>query len=126
MATAYGNHTRQVWMACGGLEMITRERLQPIIDRHRRIILYPDRDGVERWTQKAEQMHYDNLTVDTTPVVKWWCEDDGPKADIADVVVRMLNTSRPLTTIADVKSQMPQTIKLIDNLNLEIADNEKV
>jgi hypothetical protein len=125
MATAYGNHTMDVWMACGGLEMITRERLQPIIDRHRRIILYPDRDGIERWTQKAEQMHYDRLTVDTTPVVKWWREDDGPKADIADVVVRMLNTSRPLTTIADVKSQMPETIRLIDNFNLTIANDDE-
>jgi hypothetical protein len=125
MATAYGNHTRQVWMACGGLEMITRERLQPIIDRHRRIILYPDRDGIERWTQKAEQMHYDRLTVDTTPVVKWWREDDGPKADIADVVVRMLNTSRPLTTIADVKASMPETIRLIDNFNLTIANDDE-
>jgi len=125
MATAYGNHTMDVWMACGGLEMITRERLQPIIDRHRRIILYPDRDGIERWTQKAEQMHYDRLTVDTTPVVKWWREDDGPKADIADVVVRMLNTSRPLTTIADVKSHMPETIRLIDNFNLTIANDDE-
>ena len=49
MATAYGNHTGQVWMACGGLEMITRERLQPIIDKNRRIVLFPDRDGIDKW-----------------------------------------------------------------------------
>ena len=125
MAAAYGNHNMQIWMACGGLEMITRERLQPIIDRGRRIVLFPDRDGIEKWRMKAEQMHYDRITLNTEPVTKWWCEQDGPKSDIADVVVRILNTSKPLTTIADVKSQMPQTIKLIDNLNLEIADNGK-
>ena len=124
MATAYGNHTQQVWMACGGLEMITRERLQPIIDRKRRIILYPDRDGIDKWTAKAEQMHYDRICVDTTPVRKWWKPSDGEKADIADVVVRMLNTSKPLTAIADVREEMPQAVKLIDNFNLVIEDEQ--
>jgi hypothetical protein len=104
--------------------MITRERLQPIIDRKRRIILYPDRDGIDKWTAKAEQMHYDRICVDTTPVRKWWKPSDGEKADIADVVVRMLNTSKPLTAIADVRKEMPQAVKLIDNFNLEIEDEQ--
>jgi len=124
MATAYGNHTMQIWLACGGLEMITRERLQPLIDQQRRIILYPDRDGIEKWKMKAEQMHYDRLAIDTEPVTKWWKPEDGEKADIADVVVRMLNRSNRLTTIKDVAKQMPQVQPLIDNLNLEVTDNE--
>ena len=122
MSAAYGNHTSQVWMACGGLEMITRDRLQPIIDRGRRIVLFPDRDGIEKWRIKADQMHYDRLTVNTEPVTKWWKPEDGEKADIADVVVRMLNNSKPITTIADVKVEMPQAAGLIDKLNLEISD----
>jgi hypothetical protein len=124
MATAYGNHTMQIWLACGGLEMITRERLQPLIDQQRHIILYPDRDGIEKWKMKAEQMHYDRLAIDTEPVTKWWKPEDGEKADIADVVVRMLNRSNRLTTIKDVAKQMPQVQPLIDNLNLEVTDNE--
>jgi hypothetical protein len=103
MAIAYGNHDQQLWMACGGLEMITRDRLKPLIDQGRHIILYPDRDGIDKWKIKAEQMHYDRLTVDTTPVTEWWREEDGEKADIADVVIRMINNSKPLTSIADVK-----------------------
>ena len=124
MATAYGNHSQQVWMACGGLEMITRERLQPIIERKRRIILYPDRDGIKKWLQKAEQMHYDRIAVDTEPVTKWWQPCDGDKADIADVVIRMINNSKPLTTIADVRDEMPQVASLVDKLNLDISDEE--
>ena len=124
MATAYGNHANQVWMACGGLEMLTRERLQPIIDQRRRIILYPDRDGIEKWRIRAEQLHYDRLTIDTRPVTEWWRPEDGEKADIADVVVRMINESQPLTTIADVKAEMPQASPLIDKLNLTIDNNE--
>ena len=120
MAIAYGNHDQQLWMACGGLEMITRDRLKPMIDQGRHIILYPDRDGIDKWKIKAEQMHYDRLTVDATPVTDWWREEDGDKSDIADVVIRMLNNSKPLTSIADVKVAIPQAAPLIDKLNLQI------
>ena len=123
LAIAYGNHAKQLWIACGGLEMLTRERLKPLIDQGRRIILYPDRDGIEKWRIKAEQLHYDRLTIDTTPVTKWWKPCDGDKADYADVVVSMINESKELKTIDDVKVAMPETKPLIEKLNLEI-DNE--
>lgn len=103
MAIAYGNHTGQVWMACGGVENLSRERLAPILDQHRRIILYPDRDGADRWKDKARQIGYDRMIVDTTPVMKWWQQGDGEKADIADVVIRMLNSQdTPATTVGDI------------------------
>lgn len=123
MAIAYGNHATQVWMACGGLEMITRERLKPIIDRGRRIVLFPDRDGIEKWKVKAEQMHYERLTIDTKPVTEWWKPEDGEKADIADVVIRIINNSTELKTIDQVRKEMPQANGLIDKLDLEV-DNE--
>lgn len=124
MAIAYGNHTNQVWMACGGLENLTREKLRPIIEQRRRIILYPDRDGIQKWQQKADSLYYDRVEIDTDPVLKWWKPEDGEKADIADVVIRAINESQPLTTIADVKAEMPETKELIDKLNLEI-DNDR-
>ena len=99
MAIAYGNHAKQVWMACGGLENLSRDKLNPLIDQGRRIILYPDRDGIEKWRIKCEQLHYDRATIDATPVTKWWKPEDGEKADIADVVIRMVNNSKPMTTI---------------------------
>ena len=120
MAIAYGNHAKQVWIACGGLENLSREKLKPLIDQGRRIILYPDRDGIEKWCIKAEQLHYDRMVVDTTPVTKWWKPEDGNKADIADVVIRMVNNSKPLTTIDEVKAAIPEANELIDKLNLEI------
>ena len=124
MAIAYGNHAKQVWIACGGMEMLTRERLQPIIDQRRRVILYPDRDGIDKWKIKAEQLHYDRLTIDTTPVTKWWKPQDGEKADIADVVIRSINDSRELTDIKAVESAMPKAKQLIEKFNLEIEDND--
>ena len=122
MAIAYGNHATQVWMACGGLEMITRERLKPIIDRGRRIVLFPDRDGIEKWRVKAEQMHYERLSIDTKPVTEWWKPEDGEKADIADVVIRIINNSTELKTIDQVRKEMPQANGLIDKLNLEVSE----
>jgi hypothetical protein len=74
---------------------------------------------------KAEQMHYDKLKIDTKPVTEWWKPEDGEKADIADVVIRLINESKPLTTIADVKAEMPKVTKLIDKLNLKIENEEK-
>ena len=120
MAIAYGNHTGQVWMACGGLEMLNRERLKPIIEQHRRIVLYPDRDGIDRWRAKAENLRYDRIYVNTEPVLSWWREEDGPKADVADVVVRIINNAKPPI---EPLINKPNVKKLINNLDL-VEDNE--
>jgi hypothetical protein len=95
MAIAYGNTCKQVWMACGGVENLSREKLKPIIEQHRTIHLYPDRDGIDAWKRKAEQLRYKKIYVDVYPVTKWWQEEDGDKADIADVVVRMIQSRKP-------------------------------
>jgi uncharacterized protein YdhG (YjbR/CyaY superfamily) len=85
------------------------------------VVLYPDRDGIAKWKAKAKQIGYDRIHVDTDPVLKWWRERDGDKADIADVVVRILNERKPMTTIDDVKKAMPNAAELIDKFNLEIT-----
>ena len=125
MAIAYGNNVKQVWMACGGIENINRDKLAPIIEQKRRIILYPDRDGIEKWRIRAEQLHYDRVTVDTAPVTLWWKPCDGEKADIADVVIRMINNSKPLTNMEAVGDTMPQVKPIIDKLNLEIENDRR-
>ena len=125
MATAYGNNAKQVWMACGGLENLTRERMQPIIDQGRKIVLYPDRDGVERWQAKANSIGYNRILVDARPVKDWWQPQDGDKADIADVVVRYIQERKQLKTIDEVKREMPKAAGLIEKLNLEVEDDKK-
>lgn len=90
MAIAYGNHEKQVWMACGGLENLNKDKLAPIMRKGQRIVLYPDRDGVKAWAKKAYELNYLNIAVDSRPVTEWWKPCDGEKADIADVVVRSI------------------------------------
>ena len=120
MAIQYGNNAKQVWMACGGLENLTREKMKPIMLRGRNIVLYPDRDGIERWQKKADSIGYSRLSVDIKPVTEWWRPEDGEKADIADVVMRFVRTSKPMTTIDEVKAEMPKAENLIDKMNLTI------
>lgn len=128
MAIAYGNHATQVWMACGGAENLNREKLSPIIKQDRRIILYPDRDAIDRWKLKAEQLRYDRELVDTAPVTKWWKPEDGEKADIADVVIRMTieNANQPHTNIDTIMQDHPALKTLVDKLNLEENENKKI
>jgi len=124
MAIAYGNHAKQVWMACGGLSNINRDKLAPLISQHRHITLYPDRDGVSAWKQRAEQLHYDRVSVDTDPVLKWWKPEDGEKADIADVVVRMMITKKIYKTVSEVVEDLPSIREMHDKLKLEIIDQQ--
>ena len=121
MAIAYGNHAGQVWMACGGKENLNREKLKPIIEQKRDIILYPDRDSIDIWKAKAENLHYDRVTVDCKPVTEWWKPEDGEKADIADVVIRMINNSKTYKTAEEVVEDMPKLKALHEKFNLEIA-----
>ena len=122
MAIAYGNNPKQVWMACGGLGNINRDKLKPIIQQKRNIILYPDRDGVKAWKDKAKELNYDRVQVDDRPVTEWWVPEDGPKADIADVVVRLTNSKRIYKTVDEVIEDMPQLKALHDKCNLELID----
>ena len=94
MAIAYGNNPMQLWMACSGSSNITRDRLSPLIEAKRSIVLYPDRDGIEQWRKKMEALEYDHVSIDTRPVKDWWTEADGPKADIADIIIRILTNNK--------------------------------
>lgn len=121
MSIAYGNNPCQVWMACGGVENINRDKLKPIIEQKRDIILYPDRDGIPKWKAKAENLHYDRVTVDCKPVTEWWRPEDGEKADIADVVIRMINNKKVYKTADEVVQDIPKIKELHDKFKLEIT-----
>ena len=94
MAIAYGNNEHQLWLACCGSSNITRERLAPLIKQNRRIMLYPDRDGIKLWTDKLNKLDYTRASLHTSVVTDYWKEEDGPNADVADVVIRMMYESR--------------------------------
>lgn len=117
MSVAYGGSERQVQMACCGLGMLTNSRdlLRPLIEANRKIVLYPDRDGVERWQEAARQIGYKNMSVNSDPVRKWWTPEDGDKADIADIILRAIRGERRTKT---VQQDEPPANWLKDNENV--------
>lgn len=96
-AIAYGME-RGLWLACGGLQNMKESELQPLIDRHRTIYLWPDRDGQDDWQLFADSIQYADLHIWARFLTDNWIEADGPKADIADIILRHI--------------QHPETIKM--------------
>ena len=122
MATAYGNSDTSMWLACCGASNLNRERLAPVIKQQRKIILYPDRDGIAFWKARAERIDYENVTVSTQAVKDWWKPCDGEKADIADVVVRILTEHSGKQLSIEKLAENPYVKNLIDKFNLEIDE----
>ncbi len=125
-AIAYGGMRMSVWTACAGIGNLTNKNdiLRTLINQGRRIVLYPDRDGIQRWQQAAAQIGYKNLTINTEAVTKWWKPCDGEKADIADVLLRIMreyaeNSGRP-DIIRRVLEAFPKAGKLIDIFDCEV------
>ena len=92
MATYYGGHDQQLWLACGGLKHLQLESMQPLIDQGRIVWLWPDKDGREAWQEVADKLGYDKCRVYTHFFDTCWTEADGDKADVADIAIRMMTT----------------------------------
>lgn len=92
MANYYGDPDTQLWLACGGLKFLQLDSLQPLIDQGRTIWLWPDKDGREAWQTVCDKLGYDNCRVYTHFFDTCWREEDGDKADVADIAIRMMRT----------------------------------
>jgi len=90
MANYFGNPDQQLWLACGGLKFLKIESMQPLIDQGRTVWLWPDKDGVKGWEEVADKLGSPNVQVYTKFFDACWEPEDGDKADIADIAVRML------------------------------------
>lgn len=119
-AIAYGDMKNNVWMASGGKAFLTPDKLAPIMRRERNIILYPDHDAISEWKQHAREMGYKRMTVAEQFVTENWREQDGPKADIADILIRMMDDQRRHRGTQQVGEVVRQMIEENPNLQLLI------
>lgn len=90
MANFYGLTDRQLWLACGGLKFLSLEAMQPLIDQGRTVWLWPDKDGVNDWQDVADKLGSDKVNIYTKFLDTCWTEEDGSKADCADITIRMM------------------------------------
>ena len=117
---------RNLWMACGGKTNLTREKLKPLIEQRRDIFLYPDHDGIEEWQEQARLIDYPNLYVNTKFDREWWRPEDGEKADIADILYRLIQGNERVEStkvVGDVLEEMakenPALKQLIETFDLQ-------
>jgi len=92
MANYYGDFDSQIWLACGGLKHLQLDSLQPLIDQGRTIWLWPDKDGRDEWQEVCDKLGYDKCRVYTHFFDTCWRKEDGDKADVADIAIRMMRT----------------------------------
>ena len=90
MANYYGDPDTQLWLACGGLKHLQLDSLQPLIDQGRTIWLWPDKDGRDEWQEVCDKLGYDHCRVYNHFFDTCWREEDGDKADVADIAIRMM------------------------------------
>lgn len=114
-----GNLGKNLWMACGGLYNLNEAKLHQL--RKFKIYVYPDANGVDRWTEQVKDMP--NVTVET----KWMkaMTDNDPKgADIADILLRRLMMTDE-GKLKKMTADYPTINKLIEDFQLEIKKKKQ-
>ena len=109
MANFYGQPDKNLWLACGGLRFLSLESMQPLIDQGRKVWLWPDKDGVEEWEKLRDKLGYDGIQIYERFLTDWWKEEDGPKADCADITIRMMTQPETATRNEPPKAGQGET-----------------
>ena len=86
MAIAYGNTSANIWIALGGKSFLSRSKLLPLIEGKRKILLYPDQDGIEEWREKMKAIGYNQMRLAKSLVI----DPKNPKKDCGDFIVERL------------------------------------
>lgn len=124
ICSAFTEPTERLWMATAGKSGLTRKKLQPLIDRKRYIVIYPDKDGYNEWKAMAEMIGYERLSV-SNKVNELWQPCDGEKADIADIMLRRLKAfsetdAEKVCRMLDCPDKLEVMSEMIEKLGLKL------
>ena len=132
-ATYWGDMQHNIWMATGGMTFLQRDRLKPIIEQGRRVVLFPDKDGVEKWREQCRLIDYPKMSVSDYYLREWWTPDCGDKADLGDIIVNALSHPRPKAptpapAVEPVAAPLPSSdeVRLKDMINKYPAIGELI
>jgi hypothetical protein len=93
-AIYFGDPERHLWLATAGKGNLTKHILQPLIDARRVVALHPDKDGVEDWEARRKDIGYKYAYVNNSILTLQWQPQDGEKADVADVLQRVMRDAQ--------------------------------
>lgn len=113
-AIYFGDLVHNLWVATGGLMNINRSKMDPYTSTRRVVCLYPDKDGVEKWKEKMTAIAYKSMRINTDVIRDHWIDDDGEKADIADIIVRLVSTPNKLQQLETENPAITELIKIFD------------
>ena len=117
-----------IWLATGGKSKLKVSMFQQFLDAKRHVILFPDRDGFDEWASVANACKSRYLKVSRS-ILDNWQESDGEKADIADILFRMVAEGHdvlPKETEGQKACRllgidpMPEVDDLIEKLSLKV------
>lgn len=98
ICSAFTEPRQVIWLATGGMQRLNERMLLPILKKGRYVELYPDYDGYKTWEEKIASFEglrtYINqgMLVVSNQVKELWTPADGGKADIADIMIRIVTT----------------------------------
>lgn len=126
LCAAFTDPNERLWMATGGMQFFKPDMLAPLMEANRDIVLYPDCDGYQAWEEAARVIDYQRMSISQKPR-ELHILADGPKADIADIMVRTMqgiseSTAEVAARRLGMKSVPKQLEMLITNLDMTIDD----
>ena len=90
LCSAFSDPEQRIWMATGGKDGLKPTMIKPLLEIGRSIVVYPDFDAYDDWTERVKAMDTPLVTV-SQMVRRLHIASDGPKADIADIMVRLMS-----------------------------------
>lgn len=132
LCSAFCDPNEKIWMACGGISWFKPDMLDQLIAAKRYVVVYPDADGAEKWAKVIDAIGYDrmSMTLKMRPVAEgglYMPEIDGPKADIADIMIRLMHgieeteSEKAARLLSATPEQARAIADMMDKLDLHIT-----
>lgn len=109
---ASGVYPDYVWLATGGKSQLSIDKLKVL--QGRTVIMFPDVDGYEYWTNKAKEVETIGCKVIVSDLLEKNAtdEDRANKIDLADWLIRTLSEN----TATKVKNELSETEKALQSM----------
>lgn len=106
---ASGVYPEYIWLATGGKSQLSIEKLKVL--KGRTVIMFPDVDGFEYWSDKAKEVEAIGCKVVVSDLLEKNAtdEDRANKIDLADWLIRYLSE----TTVAEVRNELSEAERIL-------------